>query len=501
MISDFDLATSEEQAENACSPSPLEGQELALPPPVLQTARIVSALAATAGSAELTAMSCLFAATSAAALDGFAVEMPNTKTIKPVGLMMCLSAPSGCRKSTTYNLIAKPLARSEAAFGKKNDLEQRDYAAQLVIHKAELKKKTKQLERASDEESESLKQQIMEMEATKPVEPKKNRRIVSNSTLEGIYRHYKEVRQAPYVHADEGKQALALLSRNAAILSKFYDGESQNVERGTAETVEIRSPKISALFMVQPGILRSHIKTHGAQSLDSGLFARMLFVNMNEAGEGFIPWPFPYQEWYVQEIHKRLDALLAQSNQVADGLTEQKVMTLSEDAAAMWYAHVGINQDVINKNNDMSESTRAYFSRLSENLLRLAAIIQLIELPCWDGPITGTSMSVAISYIDVFKDQYLRMFEFGEMEQDYNDEKALLIKLQKTFWNWNIGLTKSQIHKVAPRIFRGNIKRLDRALEALIQNNTIITQVSINPVNEKNIRLYAVNKQAAYIGR
>ena len=93
------------------------------------------AISAKSQSDHSVASSILLAAIAAAAQDGFRVRM-HTGAVKPVGLMVCVASPSGSRKSTALELVAKPIFDREKSYADLNDKDESRYRAKLKAHKA-----------------------------------------------------------------------------------------------------------------------------------------------------------------------------------------------------------------------------------------------------------------------------------------------------------------------------------------------------------------------------
>ena len=86
----------------------------------------------------------------------------------------------------------------------------------------------------------------------------------------------------------------------------------------------------------------------------------------------------------------------------------------------------------------------------------------------------------------------MRLFEFGGLDQNQHDETALLGQLQRHYWN--ITFTKSQVHHVSPRAFRGDGKRLSRCLERLVNKGSVLAHQFPDPTGRRLLTWYQVNR-------
>ena len=450
------------------------------------------AISAKSQSDHSVASSILLAAIAAAAQDGFQVRM-HTGTVKPVGLMVCVASPSGSRKSTALELVAKPIFDREKSYADLNDKEAKRYRAKLKAHKAIENHFRTKIQKAKVDQIAPLAQELEELEINKPRAPKTHKRILSNTTIEGLYKHYAEAGYGAFVLADEGRQAMDLLmNNNAAILSKLADGDDLSINRATARSVDIRSPKFTGLFLLQPGVLREQNKKRGEVNLASGLIARMLFTQVDTLEHCWPCFPTQDDDAIIAALHQRLKELLDCSEQVASGAKAPIVLQLDADATELFHCTMA-NYDFERRNTpDISDSASSYLARAGENILRIAALVHLLVGNDWDSAITRASVQHAVSVAQSYKAEYMRLFEFGGLDQNQHDEIALLGQLQRHYWS--ASFTKTHVHHVSPRAFRGDGKRLSRCLERLVNKGAVFTQKVPDPAGRRWLTWYEVNR-------
>ena len=450
------------------------------------------AISAKSQSDHSVASSILLAAIAAAAQDGFQVRM-HTGTVKPVGLMVCVASPSGSRKSTALELVAKPIFDREKSYADLNDKEAKRYRAKLKAHKAIENHFRTKIQKAKVDQIAPLAQELEELEINKPRAPKTHKRILSNTTIEGLYKHYAEAGYGAFVLADEGRQAMDLLmNNNAAILSKLADGDGLSINRATARSVEIRSPKFTGLFLLQPGVLREQNKKRGEVNLASGLIARMLFTQVDTLEHCWPCFPTQDDDAIIAALHQRMNELLDYSEQVANGAKAPIVLQLDADATELFHCTIA-NYDFERRSTpDISDSASSYLARAGENILRIAALVHLLVGNDWDSAITRASVQHAVSVAQSYKAEYMRLFEFGGLDQNQHDEIALLGQLQRHYWS--ASFTKTHVHHVSPRAFRGDGKRLSRCLERLVNKGAVFTQKVPDPAGRRWLTWYEVNR-------
>lgn len=442
--------------------------------------------------------SILLAVLSAASQDGFLIQTP-VGVVKPIGLTVCVSSPSGSRKSTALDLAAKPLLEREKSYPELIDQEASKYQTAHKIYKAKASNLLARMQKAEADQIEPLSQELEALEMGRPRPPNKHQRILSNSTIEGLYKHYDQACYGPFVLADEGRQAMDLLmSKNAAILSKLVDGADINITRATARSVNIQSPKFAGLFLLQPGILREQNKKSGESNLASGLIARMLFWQVDTLARSSPCVPTQLDDDAIAALHQRLNALLDYSEQCARG--EKTPIVLQLDACATQAFHTAVAALDYERRfaPDISDSAGSYLARAGENIVRMAALIHLLVADDWHSAITEASVNCAIGYSHSYKAQYMQLFEFGGLDQELVDDQALLAQLHRNYWN--ASFSKSCIHRVAPRMFRGNSKRLDQCIERLINQSSLLKFSAPVYGSRKPSVHYEVNHSRQYIG-
>ena len=448
-------------------------------------------VAHTSGRFEMANMSVL-AAASAAAQDGFVIQSPSGE-IKPLGVLLCMSAPSGTRKSTTLRTAMLAIHEHETATKTHEATEWKSYQSRLEIHRLRKAKILKKITHKSGANDEALISELEEHQRTEPVIPKSYQRLASNSTIEGLLKRYDESRYSPFLEADEGRHAMTLImNERSSQLCKLYDGDPISTSRASVKSLSIQAPRISGIFMLQPGILTDYIGKHGRKSVESGLWARIMVIQLEHANNQLPLVRIPYDTKTIELYHERIRELLSYTDRVLSGEEKQGVLSLDLAAQSSWNSFSMGLTEYRRTNPDMSDSAHAYLSRAPENLLRVAGLMHLIETGDSSVPIQFGTMETAKSHINRYIDEFMRLFERGGLDQDHIDDQQLYARLCARY-QAGIWITKTQVHAVAPRCLRGKGQRLRASLERLVLSGNLGQGDVLKPSGRKIDQQYFIN--------
>lgn len=459
---------------------------------VLDFQQVVSALAAkTCGFPQMATIAIL-TTTAASVQDSFLIQSPAGET-KPLGMLFCLSAPSGTRKSTTLRHAMKPLHDHESRKYQVEAQERSEYLNLIKIFRLREDKLRKKIVNASAEEEKQLLSQLFELQRNEPKQPKSYLRMTSNSTMEGLLKRCDESRFSPVLVADEGRHAMTMLmNERSPQLCKLYDGDAFSTSRASVKSLNIQTPRITGIFMLQPELLSDYVAKHGNKSLGSGLWARILVLQIETANTLPPPVELQHPPETFDLFHHRIHALLDYADRVVSGEQQVGVLSLGYRATQRWHEFVSQGESSRRRNPSASDSTNAYLSRAPENLLRLAGLIHLIATGDATTPIQEYTMNCAIWYMNQFTQEHLRLFEFGGLDQDNIDVQKLMEKLLGNF-RPGLRFTKTDVHRITPRCLRGKNQRLQAALDRLVGEGQLFEVSYFNPQTQKKQQIYSLS--------
>ena len=441
----------------------------------------------------------VIAAMSAAAQDGFVIESPLGGN-KPLSLLFCFSGPSGTGKTTALNLAMHPIYEHERENQIACEQAHVDYESQAEIYDQRKKRLSTRLSKASESEVKGLEQELAALVENKPKPPKNYQRLLSNTTIEGLFKNYAESCYSPFITADEGRYAMTLLmNERAPMLCKLYDGDDLSISRASSKSYNISSPRLSGILMLQPEVLTDYVEKYGAKSLGSGIWARILA----EQSSGYKPKsnyaPGEEDLKCIDEYEQRIREILKVTDNVALGGEAAHILKMSRDAIDSWFYFAEECRNRINSTLGMPDATRAYISRAPENLLRLAGLFHLLFAKDYTMEVHRLIMVNAANWIRYYIDAHVFMFEQGGLDPEKIAEKKLLAQITSKILP-GYQFTKTYIHSIAPRYYRGNKAALAVAINNLVQSGALNYYVcQPSAPNQKPLTIYTHNFQFPYL--
>lgn len=308
-------------------------------------------------SSPIPMVACSLLAAGAAAIQSIVeVERPSGKGCRggnlPVSLWFLIAAESGERKTTTDKIFSAPIRE----FGDKAILE--------VVA----------TEPASDEGD----------------EPKKITRrkqlLVTDPTAEGVRDHTHSVWPALYIQSSEGSTILGghslRDSQRAAGLGAFnglWDGEGSYVVRAGQSYRATPRARATVSLAIQPEILGG---LTCSDSSSSGFYPRFLIsIPPTNIGKRFIDLdeeaaPTPALDQMLQTIRRLLE--VKEEWDERGYLVISRVLSLDRDAKRGWANYYNEIEEAQAEGGDL-EGHRGFASKAAEQVLRLAAVIHMLE--------------------------------------------------------------------------------------------------------------------------
>lgn len=154
--------------------------------------------------------------------------------------------------------------------------------------------------------------------------------------------------------------------------------------RVSVESYYRENPRLAMLLMIQPNKLSTILKsTLGVGGLDSGLFARMVYCNVESTrGERFLDTDAsaaPVEKCCRNEFKRNLKELLREGAQaIATPGHTRKVLRFGKEAASLWVRYYNFVEEQ-SKPGGRYENAYECSSRLPENVARMAAGFHVAE--------------------------------------------------------------------------------------------------------------------------
>lgn len=202
--------------------------------------------------------------------------------------------------------------------------------------------------------------------------------FVEDVTRVALVEHLAEWSSAG-LFTDEAGQCKMLLIEAAPTLAKLLDGESLNSARARQVRIKVSDPRLTILWMEQPGIDGVGKQLFETKTAHVGVVNRLFVAeaqpfNPHQAhGTGSLPMPVTRNDYAA-----RATSLLQQSVQQIQAGQERPCLTLSTDAQS-YLTHM---QDAVQRgitSHSVEPATAKYVTRHAERCLRLAAAFHVFE--------------------------------------------------------------------------------------------------------------------------
>lgn len=420
------------------SAAPMEGQPIALRPPVAEAglypieALSPKLLAAATAIIDKVQLPPAIAAQSVLAAAALGVQpyidliMPTGERI-PSSLFLVTVAASGERKSSADKLALHPVREREAQMQRDFGPLQADYSASSAAYKAARKK----AESGANKSRTQIEDDIKKCGA-EPVAPPTPMLLSDEGTLQGLQKLFAEAMPSLGLFSDEGGQWLSGYSmqdenriQTGAALSKLWDGSPIKRVRGTEGFTILRGRRLSLHLMVQERIAKG---LFGDKDLASqGLLSRIL-VSSPTSRKGERMWRDASEDsdLALEKYGSRLFSLLA-SPMPMDPTTRElqpKELRLSTEARTMFIAfHDSVEVDL--KKGGRFEKISGFAAKLPEHSVRLAGVMAYFENREVQ-EISDRALAAGIKLAQFYAAEALRLFGIGSVDDDTEAADTLI---------------------------------------------------------------------------
>jgi hypothetical protein len=349
----------------------------------------------------------LLAAGSAAIQSIVEVERPSGLGCRggnlPVSLWFLIAAESGERKTTTDKIFSTPIRE----FG--------DKAVEITVAE--------------------------EPEGSEGGEPRKITRrkhlLVNDPTAEGLRDHTHGTWPAPYIQSSEGSTILGghslRDSQRAAGLGAFnglWDGEGSYVVRAGKSYRATPRARATVSLAIQPEILGG---LTGSDSSSSGFYPRFLIsVPPSNIGTRFIDLEAEAPSTPALDAMLKTIRDLLEVNEEWDEkgyLVIQRALPLEKDAKTAWAEYYN-EIEKAQAEGEALEGYRGFASKAAEQVLRLAAVIHVLEggHSALSQPISAQTIEAATGVMDYHLGEAMRLDLAVSPKRDTERKAAALEK-------------------------------------------------------------------------
>ena len=268
-----------------------------------------------------------------------------------------------------------------------------------------------------------------------PVNPKI---LFEDFTLPGLIKHYEHGQPSVAIFTDEGGTFLGGHSmkdtnrvNTSTGLSRIWDGKAIDRVRAGDPSITLPGRRASAHIAVQPKIGLEFLGDEAV--LDQGLTCRFLFafpestcgsrliVRDEEARQKRLK-----ADAHLEEYGKRLKALLETPLPLVDPETQEldpRLLKLSDDARAQLEAFYNATEVQLG-NGGTYENISGTVSKAAEQAARISGVLTLYDNP--DATmISGANMSSALSLMQFYLDEAIRLLDTGKIPQRIEEAELL----------------------------------------------------------------------------
>ena len=416
----------------------------------------------------------LLATISLACQGSFNVRRPNGPAI-PCSIWTLTIAESGERKSAVSSIVAKPIEELQNECAKKAEdallTYEIEYLAWQVEQKAILDGIAKKIKK--DESSDALKLKLKEHKLTEPKKPICVKFLYENTSPEALQQGLFENGKFAGIFSDEAGSVFdGQAMRNFSMMNTLWGGGTLTVDRRSSPSFVLQDARLTMSLMVQPSVIQKFYDKRGEEARGIGLLARFL-ISQPPSTQGFRYISNNVTSWdYLNVFHDRIRALLKQSISDDGGhYLVGQVLELSPDAANYWTNKYNAIEARILFGGELF-NVKDYASKIAENILRISALLHVIE--GYDGPISEDTVSRACVISKWYGDEFVRLFSPApQMPQAQIDSFLLAAWLKNLIVRGQQIIKKNHILQFCPNQLRSKA-RLNEALEWLIRENKIV---------------------------
>jgi hypothetical protein len=422
----------------------------------------------------------------------------DEKLISPCSIFGIVIAGSGERKTTLDVHFASVIRKYEAEKREEAKSDIAAYQADLQAWQSKKAGKLEAIKAASkaNKSTQTLEDDLLGIEKSKPIEPKVTRLIYGDVTSEQLaYSLAKNWPSGAIISSEAGvvfgghAMGSDSVIRNLSVLNVLWDGGTHTVDRRTSDSFTIKNARLTLSLAIQKETLLEFLKKNGDLARGSGFIARFL-IAYPESNQGFRQYKEPPKTWtYSDRFNRRILEILEmpiQFDETGNGL-EPTILGLSDDAKKCWIEFFNIIEGQLKQGGELS-IVRDVASKSADNAARIAGLFHLLQYGK-TGLVNEQDMKSACAIAMWHLSESQRFLSEVSQSPEVNDAILLndwLVKYCNTHQT-NI-VKKSYVLQHAPNQLRNKAK-LASALDELIDANRV------KLFSEENAMKIEINQQ------
>ena len=409
-------------------------------------------------------------------LQGYIKVNTPYETNQPVALYTLVVAESGERKTTTDNLIMKPLLKLEKSMIEGAEESKVEYDVAMLTwntKKNSIMRQLRKVAESSDEEQlDLLQSELVALQKAKPQGIKTTRSILNDVTPAALFRHLEGENKCITLHSSD---AGSLLQRtNMDFISNtnlLWDGDDVVISRVSRGESAITSANLTLSLMVQPQVMTDIVKRKKDVLRLSGWLARMLITNPYSM-QGYRNGSLPTKENLskIENFHQKLEFLLTTS---IGHQAHKEIVTLvfapkAQAILADFYEYVERNLGRFGLFEDVKDAG----SKIVNNAIRIASLLHVYENGTVSIEITAEVTGVACRLAGFYLAEFKRLFG----EKTMQEQSLYYAELLENWYlkNYALGPNQTVTHlmRYGPNAVRKR-EKLELALGCLVSQGKL----------------------------
>lgn len=370
-------------------------------------------------------------ALSAAALacQGHLLVRSPIGIVSPVSLYVLQVAKSGERKTTVEKLFLQGLREFQDFHEQRTLRVYSKFDEELAIWNTENKALTKKLLTAvrCGQDAQKIKDRLISHGAVRPKKGQSPKIFYADATTEAmLYRLYSRWPSAMLCSSEASVILSGRAACNLGHLNVLWDGGEVEVDRLNAESFTLRDARLSASLMVQPGGMQKFLAKGNGQARDIGFLARCLISEpASTQGNRTLLATATHRTPFLDAFTKVTRGLMGDSLS-DEGVRCDKptILEFNADAAESWRHFYNQVETSLVPGGFLADIPD-FASKISENVIRIAAILHAVEGRLGtqiDNKTIMSAISVGAWYLQEFK----RLIgDPQQISDEFRDARAL----------------------------------------------------------------------------
>ena len=357
----------------------------------------------------------------------------------PCALFLATIGDSGERKTSTDNLVLKPIYEYELAQTEAYKAASEKYKAERRYWNATQKALDRMIAKSVLDEPRELRERYDACMAAEPSKPALKRIVLKNTTERALINAMRGQSKSIALLSDEGETFVKSgAARGLGTLNKVWDGPAIATLDLAKEIIEVYAPRLTLSFMIQEGPFNAFLDKPNNMARASGFLARFLLchpestqghrVTKNRREDGSSRHPA------LDVFHGRITELLHERDtRHATGDRSKRILRFSPDARARWVEAQNLIELRIGKGGAYEE-IRDFASKSVEIASRVAGILHHFE--GLEGDVVERStLERALSIVEFYFREFKEKFgSHNQLPEDEKDALALKDYLCSRYW-------------------------------------------------------------------